>query len=149
MHSSLFSSAVVAVLALVVHGKAVALPRAAADCSSLVGQQYSPGIEVLEAIEFPAYTLNISSDYSGNISNSFSLCRVQGTIMYAAGGDDTPDPDGANTLTWELYLPENSSYVGRSIAVGELSITLSLLFCGTHGWLTRLSRQRRIRWGYR
>lgn len=83
-------------------------------CTSLLGIRSTPGINVLNATVLEPEALNATG-----ILNIYTLCQVQGTITYAAGGNDTPDPKGKNTLTWELYLPINSEYNGRFMVVGE------------------------------
>ena len=110
-------AAVLATLLTTVH--ASAFPRAV-SCSSLTQAQLGSGIQVLSAVAIAAGDLAVPT-YSGigTIVNSFPLCQVNGTIKYAAGGNDTPDPNGADTLTWLLYLPAAADYNGRFMVVGK------------------------------
>lgn len=43
-------------------------------------------------------------------TNNISLCRVVGTIAYGESRNDT--------LTFELWLPDNTNYNGRYLSVG-------------------------------
>ncbi|KGO73687.1 Tannase/feruloyl esterase [Penicillium italicum] len=101
----------VAVTALsAVHARSVSKPSAA--CHGLLSTDLSPGHTVTDAALFPSGSLN-----SSGIINSFTLCRVQGTVSY--NKKDTPVLKGPNTLTWELYLPITSEYNDRFIVVGN------------------------------
>ncbi|KAJ5812491.1 hypothetical protein N7474_008792 [Penicillium riverlandense] len=93
-----------------VHAKSVS--QHSSVCGSLVSTDLSPGYNVSEGVAFPPGSLNCSG-----IINELSLCRVQGTVSY--GSDAAPDPNGPNTLTWELYLPISSEYNGRFMTVGD------------------------------
>lgn len=44
-------------------------------------------------------------------ANEVALCRVVGSMPYGS--------KAANTLKFELWLPENSKYNGRYVSVGE------------------------------
>jgi feruloyl esterase len=86
----------------VVHASTV---RRKVSCSTLVQTKLVLGVQVLSAVNVAVGGLNVPSPSGGTILNSFPLCQVQGSVKYASSGNDTPDPHGANTLTWELYLP--------------------------------------------
>ena len=101
-------------------------------CTSLLRIRSTAGINVLNAMVFASEALNATG-----VLNIHPLCRVQGTITYAAGGNDTPDPKGRNTLTWELYLPMNSEYNGRFMVVGEGSSSPVMLLCFGDGCLNK------------
>ncbi|KAE8330265.1 Tannase/feruloyl esterase [Aspergillus sergii] len=89
-----------------------------ADCASLAGAQIDNAAHIHHAQNVPIGGLTLSSNGSP-VKNDLPLCHVQGTINYMAGGDATPDPNGNNTLTWELFLPDQSHYNGRFLAVGN------------------------------
>ncbi|KAJ5716631.1 hypothetical protein N7493_008542 [Penicillium malachiteum] len=88
------------------------VPRTSIDCSSLTGVSLSAGYSITRAEEYAAGDVDAS-----DIVNEISLCLVQGTIEY--GFDDVSVKNGANTLTWNLYLPLASDYNGRFIVIGN------------------------------
>ncbi|KAJ5626540.1 hypothetical protein N7528_003967 [Penicillium herquei] len=93
-----------------VHARYV--PRTSIDCSSLAGVSLGAGYSITSAEEYAAGSVNVS-----DIVNEISFCLVQGTIAY--GSDDVPVKNGANTLTWNLYMPLASDYNGRFIVIGN------------------------------
>lgn len=108
---------------------ATAIPHTSSEsrCSNLIHAHFSGGVKILQIASIPALGLNVSSTL-----NQFELCRVQGIIKYQAGGDDTPDDNGNDTLTWELFLPTISDYNGRYLAVGKTFKALWPVFRNSH-----------------
>ncbi|KAF9877424.1 feruloyl esterase [Colletotrichum karsti] len=76
------------------------------SCDSLAElvKESVPGLTSVKSALVPANTLNIST-----VFNSASFCRVNGTVPY---------PEN-NTVLFEVWLPEASSYNGRFLAVGN------------------------------
>lgn len=95
---------------------AVLIPRDV-TCSTLVNTALGDGVQVSAAMDVATGALSVPSYSGGTILNSFPLCHVIGSVTY---GDDglTTDANGANTLTWELYLPITANYNGRFMVVG-------------------------------
>ncbi|KAE8162405.1 Tannase/feruloyl esterase [Aspergillus tamarii] len=88
------------------------------DCAGLAGVLVDDAAQIHLAQNVPIGGLTLSSN--GNlIQNELPLCHVQGSIDYMAGGDVTPDPSGKNTLTWELFLPDQIHYNRRFLVVGN------------------------------
>lgn len=104
------------VLAVLTAVHASSIPRPIA-CSSLLKAAVSGGVEVLTSVDVAAGALSVPSYSGGTILNSFPLCHLTGSIKYGADGL-TIAPKGANTLTWELYLPAAANYNGRFMVVG-------------------------------
>ncbi|KAB8263107.1 Tannase/feruloyl esterase [Aspergillus pseudonomiae] len=88
------------------------------DCANLAGTFVNNAALIHHAQSVPIGGLTLSDD-GNSVQNQVPLCHVQGTIDYIAGGDATPDPRRNNTLTWELYLPDEPYYNGRFLAVGN------------------------------
>ncbi|KAJ5113826.1 hypothetical protein N7456_002360 [Penicillium angulare] len=88
-----------------------ATPRKATGCNSLASAALDEGYKITGTEDFAAGSVNASG-----VINKFDLCRVQGTLTYGSG--DVPSKNGANTLTWEIYLP-TSDYNGRFMVVGN------------------------------
>ena len=88
------------------------------DCANLAGTFVNNAALIHHAQSVPIGGLTLSDD-GNSVQNQVPLCHVQGTIDYIAGGDATPDPRRNNTLTWELYLPDEPYYNGRFLAVGK------------------------------
>lgn len=85
----------------------------------------SSPIQVHTAKEISAGGLNISSDDASKATqNEVPICLVQGTLKYANGenGHAQADTKGNATLTWEVFLPEQSEYNGRYLGIGMLLI---------------------------
>ncbi|KAF6786570.1 feruloyl esterase [Colletotrichum sojae] len=81
-------------------------PVAGTSCDSLpeIVKAAVPGLEAVTASLIPAGSLNVSS-----VFNDASFCRVNGTVPY---------PEN-NTVLFEVWLPEGSSYNGRFLAVAR------------------------------
>ncbi len=105
-----------AVLAMLAAVDASSIPRSL-SCSSLLTATVAPGIQVLTSVDVATGALSVTSWSGGSIVNSFPLCHLTGSINYAADGL-TVASNGANTLTWELYLPVSESYNDRFMVVG-------------------------------
>lgn len=88
------------------------------DCAGLAGVLVDNAARIHLAKNVPIGGLTLSSN-GNSIQNELPLCHVQGSINYMAGGDATPDPSGNNTLTWELFLPDQIHYNRRFLAVGK------------------------------
>jgi feruloyl esterase len=106
-------TAVLAVLTAV-HASSIIRPI---SCSSLLNATISGGVQVLTSVDVAAGALSVPSYSGGTIINSFPLCHLSGSIKYGADGL-TIAANGANTLTWELYLPATANYNGRFMVVG-------------------------------
>ena len=94
------------------------------QCTGLLHLYPETGpIQVHTARGIPAGRLNISSDDASKATqNQVPICHVQGTLKYANGenGHVKPDTEGHATLTWEVFLPEQSEYNGRYLGIGML-----------------------------
>ncbi|KFZ24642.1 hypothetical protein V502_00867 [Pseudogymnoascus sp. VKM F-4520 (FW-2644)] len=107
-------TAVLAVLTAV-HASSIPQPM---SCSSLLKATVSGGVQVLTSVDVAAGALSVPSYSGGTILNSFPLCHLTGSIKYSADGL-TIAANGANILTWELYLPVTANYNGRFMVVGD------------------------------
>lgn len=115
---------VVYILAALSRCSHASLLRRDFQCTSLLHlyPENSP-TQVHTAKAIPAGGLNISSeDGSKATQNEIPICHVQGTLKYANGenGHVQPDTKGHATLTWEIFLPEQSEYNGRYLGIGML-----------------------------
>lgn len=105
-----------AILAVLTAVHASSIPRPM-SCSSLLKATVSDGVQVLTSVDVAAGALSVPSYSGGTILNSFPLCHLTGSIKYSADGL-TIAANGANNLTWELYLPVTANYNGRFMVVG-------------------------------
>lgn len=82
------------------------------SCSDLSKIGHRIGIGIAETIHLNSSSVEIGAlEFDGvNDTNSFSICRVIGNVAYGAKAN--------NTLNFELWLPERSSYNGRYLSVG-------------------------------
>ena len=83
------------------------------DLSQTLGAQLPEGVEVT-ATPIAAWSLSIPNGLTNITGNKFALCRVTGTIAYGDNGNDT--------LNFELWLPDKSTYNGRYVAVGKSTL---------------------------
>jgi hypothetical protein len=117
-----------AAFAVLAPAHAIPSSQSSSACTSLLRISSTPGINVLNATVLAPQALNATG-----ILNIYELCRFQGTIAYAVGGNDKPNPNGKDTLTWELYLPIKSDYNGRFMVVGEdFPLSRSSLYLGRY-----------------
>ena len=105
-----------AVFAVLTAVDASSIPRSI-SCSSLLNATVSGGVQVLTSVDVATGALSVPSYSGGTILNSFPLCHLSGSIKYGNDGL-TLAANGANTLTWELYLPVTANYNGRFMVVG-------------------------------
>ncbi|KAK7432952.1 hypothetical protein QQZ08_000423 [Neonectria magnoliae] len=78
-------------------------------CPDLVGLRR---LGLPKGIHYNATSIAVGDLEAGTVSgNKVALCRVAGTIPYG--------PKKANTLNFELWLPEGSKYNGRYVSVGN------------------------------
>lgn len=116
------------------------------QCTSLLHLYPETGpVHVHIAKAIPAGGLNISSEDGSQAQNNIPICHVQGTLTYANGenGHVQADPNGHATLTWEVFLPEQSEYNGRYLGIGMFLIDLL-------PWrYVNRCRKRRLRRSYR
>lgn len=103
-------------LAVLTAVEASSIPRAI-GCSSLLKAKVSGGVQVLTSVDVAVGALSVPSYSDGTILNSIPLCHLTGSIKYGSDGL-TVSANGANTLTWELYLPPAANYNGRFMVVG-------------------------------
>lgn len=79
------------------------LRNPALACSSLVEHGANIGANIQSATLIPSGGLNVS-----NVLNNISFCQVVANVPYAPN----------DTLSFQLWLPDESIYQGRFMAVG-------------------------------
>ena len=84
---------------------------AAAAARTACNNVFLPGGGLYTATAVPVGTLKITQGSTTITGNKIGLCRVVGAIPYG--------PNGANTLNYELWLPNPASYNGRYVSVGK------------------------------